>query len=114
MDGTEGAREAFWSPDSKWIVFFSAGQLKKVAVAGGLPQALAAVPEGWPAGSWSTNGTILVEVTENPENEGWFILEPGASSLAKIRELARKRGINRDKSSCGTPWPGRRRRDPPA
>ena len=98
MDGTEGARDAFWSPDSKWIAFFSAGQLKKVAVAGGLPQTLAAVPEGWPAGSWSTNGTILVEVTENPENEGWFILAPGASSMKKIKGFARKRALNPDKS----------------
>jgi Tol biopolymer transport system component len=69
-----------------------------VAVAGGLPQTLAAVPEGWPVGSWSTNGTILVEVTENPENEGWFILTPGASSLKKIKAFGRNRAINPDKS----------------
>ena len=45
-----------------------------MAIGGGLPQTLAAVPEGWPAGTWSTNGTILVEVTESPENEGWHTL----------------------------------------
>lgn len=97
VDGTEGARDAFWSPDSQWIAFFSSGQLKKVALAGGLPQTLTAVPEGWPSGSWSTNETMLVEVTENPENEGWFILGP-ASSLKKIKAFARKRGINPDRS----------------
>ena len=91
MDGTEGGRDAFWSPDSKWIAFFSAGQLKKVAIAGGLPQTLTAVPEGRTTGSWSTNGTLLVEITENPENEGWFMLTPGASSLKKVKGLERNR-----------------------
>jgi len=91
LDGTEGARDAFWSPDSKWIAFVSAGQLKKVAVAGGVPQTLTAVPEGRTTGSWSTNGTMLLEITENPENEGWFLLTPGASSLINIKKLDRSR-----------------------
>jgi serine/threonine protein kinase/Tol biopolymer transport system component len=98
MDGTAGAREPFWSPDSLSIAFFSAAELKRVAVGGGLPQTLAAVPQGWPAGTWSTNGTILVEVTESPENEGWYTLSPGASSLKKIKAFGRNRAINPDKS----------------
>jgi Tol biopolymer transport system component len=69
-----------------------------VAVAGGLPQTLTAVPEGRITGSWSSNGTFLVEVTENPENEGWFILTPGASSLTKIRGLERNRVLTPEKS----------------
>jgi serine/threonine-protein kinase len=91
IEGTEGVREPFWSPDSEWIAFFSAGQLKKVPVAGGPQQTLTAVPEGRTTGSWSVNGTMLVEITENPENEGWFLLAPGASSLTKIKELTRDR-----------------------
>ncbi len=91
INGTEGARAAFWSPDSKWVAFFSAGQLKKVAIAGGPPQTLTAVPEARTTGSWSINGTMLVEITENPANEGWFVLVPGATSLKKIRGLDRNR-----------------------
>ena len=91
LDGTEGVRDLFWSPDSKWIAFFSAGQLKKVAIAGGPPQTLTAVPEGRTTGSWSTNGTMLVEITANPKNEGWFLLAPGATSLKKIKGLERDR-----------------------
>ena len=91
MGGTEGVRDLFWSPDSKWIAFFSAGQLRKVAIAGGPPQTLTAVPQGRTTGSWSTNGTMLLEITENPENEGWFVLAPGASSLKKLRGLERDR-----------------------
>ncbi len=98
LNGTEGAREAFWSPDSEWIAFFAGDQLKKVSVAGGLPQTLTTVPEGWPVGNWSSNGTILVEVTESPENEGWFLLAPGATSLKKIKTFERNRALNPDKS----------------
>ncbi len=98
MDGTEGAREAFWSPDSKWIAFFSPGTLKKVAVDGGPPQSLTEVPAGWPTGSWSSNGTILVELTENPESEGWFLLAPGATSLKQMKVLSRERVRTPEKS----------------
>ena len=91
MDGTEGVRDLFWSPDSEWIAFFSAGQLKKVAIAGGPPQMLTAVPEGRTTGSWSSTGSMLIEITENPGNEGWFVLAPGATSLKKIKRLDRDR-----------------------
>jgi eukaryotic-like serine/threonine-protein kinase len=34
---------------------------------------------------------MLIEITESPENEGWFMLAPGATSLTKIKELTRDR-----------------------
>ncbi len=97
LDGTEGAREPFWSPDSRSIGFFADAALKRILIAGGPPETLSAVPTGWPAGSWSSNGTILVEVTENPENEGWYALSPG-SSLRKLRAFPADRPINPDKA----------------
>jgi Tol biopolymer transport system component len=48
----------FWSPDGKYIGFFSAGKLKKVALAGGPVQVLCDAPEGRGA-SWSSRGVIL-------------------------------------------------------
>jgi Tol biopolymer transport system component len=48
----------FWSPDSKYIGFFSSGKLKKVALAGGPVQILCDAPEGRGA-SWSPRGVIL-------------------------------------------------------
>jgi eukaryotic-like serine/threonine-protein kinase len=48
----------FWSPDGKNIGFFSAGKLKKVALAGGPVQVLCDAPEGRGA-SWSPRGVIL-------------------------------------------------------
>jgi serine/threonine protein kinase/Tol biopolymer transport system component len=48
----------FWSPDGKYIGFFSAGKLKKVALAGGPVQVLCDAPEGRGA-SWSSRGVII-------------------------------------------------------
>jgi eukaryotic-like serine/threonine-protein kinase len=48
----------FWSPDGKYIGFFSAAKLKKVALAGGPVQVLCDAPEGRGA-SWSPRGVII-------------------------------------------------------
>jgi Tol biopolymer transport system component len=56
----EGERPSFpfWSPDGKYIGFFSAGKMKKVALAGGPVQILCDAPEGR-GGSWSPKGVII-------------------------------------------------------
>jgi serine/threonine protein kinase/Tol biopolymer transport system component len=57
----EGVKEPtfpFWSPDGKYIGFFSAGKLKKVALAGGPVQVLCDAPEGRGA-SWNARGVII-------------------------------------------------------
>jgi Tol biopolymer transport system component/DNA-binding winged helix-turn-helix (wHTH) protein len=58
LDGTDGARLPFWSPDSRWVGFFAAGKLQKIDTQGGppIPLADAPIPLG---GSWSSNGVIL-------------------------------------------------------
>ena len=48
----------FWSPDGKYIGYFSAGKLKKVALAGGPVQVLCDAPEGRGA-SWNPRGVII-------------------------------------------------------
>jgi Tol biopolymer transport system component len=48
----------FWSPDGKNLGFFSAGKLKKMALAGGPVQVLCDAPEGRGA-SWSPRGVII-------------------------------------------------------
>ena len=37
IDGTDGAKQPFWSPDGMSLGFFARGKLMKVAVAGGVP-----------------------------------------------------------------------------
>jgi serine/threonine protein kinase/Tol biopolymer transport system component len=55
---TEGASLPFWSPDSKFIGFFAAGKLKKIALSGGPATTLADAPMGV-GGTWNRDGTIL-------------------------------------------------------
>jgi Tol biopolymer transport system component len=60
LEGTDGATSPFWSPDSRFIGFFSPGEglLKKVEASGGPPRTIcASVNSGLPV--WSVDNTIL-------------------------------------------------------
>lgn len=61
LPGTEAATSPFFSPDGKWIGFFTgaARVLKKVAVAGGPPITLAEGASLRQHGSWGTDGVIV-------------------------------------------------------
>src|SRR5687767_5340573 len=52
----------FWSPDSRFVAYGDAKQLKKIDVTGGPPQALADIAPAI-GGSWGADGTILVGST---------------------------------------------------
>jgi eukaryotic-like serine/threonine-protein kinase len=58
LDGTEGATYPFWSPDHKFVAYFTGSHLSRVPVTGGVPQILASVssPRG---GSWSSKDVII-------------------------------------------------------
>lgn len=58
LSGTEDAQMPFWSPDSKFIAFFTYSKLFKIPSTGGMPIFLCniTIPRG---GAWSPNGTIL-------------------------------------------------------
>jgi Tol biopolymer transport system component len=58
MANTEDARSPFWSPDSREIGFFTQGQLKKIAAAGGPAASLCDVTNGR-SGSWGRDHMIL-------------------------------------------------------
>jgi eukaryotic-like serine/threonine-protein kinase len=59
LEGTDGASNPFWSPDSRFIAFFADARLKKIDRSGGpvqiLCDALAVV-----GGAWNRNGDILL------------------------------------------------------
>jgi serine/threonine-protein kinase len=65
LPGTEGANHPFLSPDSRWIGFFAANKLKKVAVEGGPTVTLCDAHDNR-GGSWSTDGTILFSIAGEP------------------------------------------------
>jgi len=58
LAGTEGASYPFWSPDNQWVAFYAEGKLKKVAIAGGMPQVITVAPNGR-GGSWGKKNVIL-------------------------------------------------------
>src|SRR5207248_697276 len=58
LAGTDDASFPFWSPDSRYIGFFTQSQLKKIAVTGGPAQALCDAPIGR-GGTWSRDGVIV-------------------------------------------------------
>ncbi len=51
----------FWSPDSRFIVFYGDGRLKKVSLTGGPAQTICDIGTagGISGGSWNRNGTII-------------------------------------------------------
>ncbi|MBV8772731.1 MAG: serine/threonine-protein kinase, partial [Deltaproteobacteria bacterium] len=58
LAGTETGIFPFWSPDGKYLGFFSNGKLRKIASTGGPVQALCDAPDGR-GGAWNEQGTIL-------------------------------------------------------
>ncbi len=59
LAGITGARVPFISPDSRWIGFFTAGELRKVSMTGGPPVTLCRNPAGARGASWGPDDTII-------------------------------------------------------
>ena len=64
LTGSEGASLPFWSPDSRYIGFFSNGKLKKIDAAGGPPQTVCDAPSGR-GGTWNNDNVIVFAPTFN-------------------------------------------------
>jgi Tol biopolymer transport system component len=75
----------FWSPDGKYLGFFSAGKLKKVALSGGPVQVLCDAPEGRGA-AWSPRGVIIF--TPNIREPLYKVTEAGgvAEKLTEAKD----------------------------
>jgi len=58
VNGTNGARSPFWSPDSHAIAFFAAGKLRTVTVPDGIPQTIADAANPT-SGTWNRNDVIV-------------------------------------------------------
>ena len=58
VESTEDAGRPFWSPDSRSLAFFAGSQLKRIALAGGLPTVLTDEPGRDVA--WSADGVMLI------------------------------------------------------
>jgi Tol biopolymer transport system component len=58
LEGTDGARDPFWSPDSRFIGYFTESRLWKIEVATGVGQALATVVNTR-GGAWNRDDAIV-------------------------------------------------------
>jgi serine/threonine protein kinase len=59
LPDSEGASSPFWSPDSRWIAFFTQRKLRKIEVANGAVTDLTDKAGANNKGSWSSRGAIL-------------------------------------------------------
>jgi len=62
LAGTEGALYPFFSPDGKWVAFFSGAKLRKIPVAGGAPVTICDAQSGR-GGSWGDDGQIVASLS---------------------------------------------------
>jgi Tol biopolymer transport system component len=86
LPGTENARHPFWSPDSRYIGFFSAGGvIRKVPVEGGPAQTLTAGLATGTGATWNRDGVILFSAVQGPIRR---IAASGASAPAEVTTLA--------------------------
>jgi len=70
IGGVTDARSPFFSPDGRWVGFFSGGgngELKKVAIAGGPPLSLCRYSGGPRGASWGTDD-MIVFATADPSS----------------------------------------------
>jgi Tol biopolymer transport system component len=58
LPGTSQPTLPFWSPDSRFVGFFSGGLLKRIDVTGGEPQIICEAPGGR-GGTWNEDGVIV-------------------------------------------------------
>ena len=65
LAGTDGALNPFWSPDSRSIAFFAGTELRRLDLAGGAPQTVAAAGR-FILGTWGADGVILYSENTGP------------------------------------------------
>ncbi len=88
LAGTEGAYHPFFSPDGKWIGFFSGNLLRKVATSGGAPVTIARIDRVAGA-SWTDDDRMLVI-----QNEGFDLhwISPTGSAADSMMRLGTQFG----------------------
>ncbi len=83
LEGTAGASSPFFSPDGRWVGYFSPGKLRKIAVDGGRPIDLAdsTLDRG---AVWCPDGSIVYAPNATG---GLFRLPPGGGTPVALTEV---------------------------
>jgi serine/threonine-protein kinase len=88
IEGTEGARAPFFSPDGKWLGFIAGDKLRKVAAEGGRPFALAE-QNGAGGAAWGEDDRILFAPLYT---EGLFRIPAEGGETERVTTPDRARG----------------------
>ncbi len=92
LEGTEGASNPFWSPDSRSVAYFAQGKLAKIDASGGSPLILCDAPNPR-GGSWGSRGTIVFSV--NAGGQIHRVGESGGRSTTLSHLVAHPQETNR-------------------
>ena len=84
LAGTEGALYPFFSPDGKWVAFFSGGKLRKIGVSGGEPVTICDAQSGR-GGSWGDDGQIVASLGSTG---GLFKVASSGGAPRQLTDLA--------------------------
>ncbi|MBK7367346.1 MAG: serine/threonine-protein kinase [Candidatus Eisenbacteria bacterium] len=93
--GTEGLQRAYWSPDSREIVFCAGGKMQRLAVAGGTPTIICPAPGGADL-SWGAKGQILLD---GKFTDSIRVVPAGGGELRPATRIDRANG------EIGCAWP---------
>ncbi len=96
LSGTEGGFSPFFSPDGRWIGFFTDYALKKVSLDGGAPLTLCDVPPVTRGASWAPDDTIVFSPTFTG---GFWRVSAGGGKTVEIAAPDSK------KNQFGFLWP---------
>ena len=91
LPGTEGSELPFWSPDGRFIAFFTDDRkLKKMPAAGGPPQTICDLPAAptWGGGAWSREGTIIFALAQG---KGLYAVASSGGAPTPLTTLDRAR-----------------------
>jgi Tol biopolymer transport system component len=89
LPGTEGARQPFFSPDGRWVAFFSGRKLLKVALDGGPVLPLSDVGSNPRGAAWAPDGTIVFTPSQS---SGLARISEGGGRPADLTRLDTARG----------------------
>ena len=93
LQGTEGARWPFLSPDNRWVGFFRNGKLQKVSLSGGDILTLSE-SKGGPGAAWGHDCRILVASSWTGDRNLESVPDEGGAPtvVTPTRQEARERG----------------------
>jgi eukaryotic-like serine/threonine-protein kinase len=91
IPGTDGAVQPFFSPDGKWVAFFTfTDELKKVSLSGGSPVTLSDKVRAsrWASGVWVDSDTIVI----SNRGAGLQRISPNGGPAEQVTSLERTQG----------------------